>query len=98
MVSGWNVTVLEALDTSFTLQWTRRNTKTDRVASYYVILIKSMEGSLLAMEMVSGSTSTATINGLRPSAKYRVILYGVDGVGQSYKSQESQASTTKGIS
>ena len=92
------MTVLDAVATSFTLQWTSLYTKTNRVASFYVILIKSTEGSVLAVEIVSGSTLSVTVNGLKPSARYRVGLYGIDGVGQSYKSQENLASTTKGKS
>ena len=92
------MTVLDAVATSFTLQWTSLYTKTNRVARFYVILIKSTEGSVLAVEIVSGSTLSVTVNGLKPSARYRVGLYGIDGVGQSYKSQENLASTTKGKS
>ena len=96
MVSGWNVTVLDAVATSLTLQWTSLYTETNRVASFYLILIKGTEGSALAVEIVSGSILIVTVNGLKPSARYRVGIYGIDGVGQSYKSQESLASTTKG--
>ena len=92
------MTVLDAAATSFILQWTSLYTKTNRVASFYVILIKSTEGSVLAVEIVSGSTLSLTVNGLKPSARYRVGLYGIDGIGQSYKSQENLASTTKGKS
>ena len=91
MVSGWNVTILNAAYNNFTLQWT----KLDK--SFYVIEVKSIKGTLLGIETVPGNVTTTNIKGMSPSTKYRVVIYGVDGIGQPYKSLESVVATDKGM-
>ena len=94
MASGWNVTVLNPFGTGFTLQWTQLPANINRVARFYIILVKTIQGSILNVETVPESISILTINGQRPSTKYRVVVYGVDDAGELYKSEERFASTT----
>ncbi|KAJ7356091.1 hypothetical protein OS493_027018, partial [Desmophyllum pertusum] len=89
LVSGWNVTLLNATFTSFTLQWTRIDT------SFYIIEVKSINGTLLGIETVPGNATTTNIKGMSPSTKYRVVVYGIDRIGQPYKSLESAFATKK---
>ena len=97
MASGWNLTVLNPFGTGFTLQWTQLPANINRVARFYIILVKSTQGSILDVETLPESILTLTINGRRPSTKYRVVVYGVDDEGQLYKSEESLASTTESM-
>ena len=61
-----------------------------------MIEVKSIEGVLLNMETVPGSNTSADVKGLKPSTKYRLVVFGVDNTGQPYKSVETVVSTNKG--
>ena len=91
LVSGWNVTVLNATYTSFALQWTKLDTR------FYIIEVKSIKGNLVAVEIVPGNATSTNIHGISPSSKYRVVVYGFDGIGQPYKTLESVVATKKGL-
>ncbi|CAH3170581.1 unnamed protein product [Porites evermanni] len=93
-LSGWNVAVLMSSQFGFSIQLSALHTYIDRTASFYLILIKTPAGNLLAVETFPGSATTADITGLRPSTMYRVGVYGIDETGQAYKTSESLASTT----
>ena len=90
------MTVLKSGFTGFTVQWTELRVNINRVATVYVILIKSTEEIITAVEIVRGTAKTVDIRGLKPSSKYRVSVYGVDDTGEPYKSLESLTSTTEG--
>ncbi len=51
---------------------------------------------MFTIETFPGNTTNAVIKGLSPSTKYRVGVFGVDGIGQPYKSLESVTTTGKG--
>ncbi len=93
---GWNVTIYDVTSTSFTLQWTMLNTNNDHYAAFYIVEVKSVQGIILAVETVPGNKTTTVIQGLRPSTEYRVGVFGVDSIGQPYKSLESVTTTNKG--
>ena len=95
-LSGWNVTVLMSSYFGFNIQWSSLCTNVGRTARFYLILIKTPAGNLLAVETFPGSETTADITGLRPSTMYRIGVYGIDETGQAYKTSESLASTTYG--
>ena len=95
-LSGWNATVLMSSYFGFSIQWSSLRTNIDGNARFYLILINSPAGNLLAVETVPGSATTEDITGLRPSTRYRIGVYGIDETGQAYKSSESLASTTYG--
>ena len=90
------MTVLRSSHFGFSIQWSALHTNIDRTAMFYLILIESPEGILLAVETVPGSTTTENITGLRPSTRYRIVIYGIDETGQAFKSSESLASTADG--
>ena len=90
------MTVLMSSHFGLSVQWSALRTNIDRTARFYLILIKSPAGNLLAEEAVPGSTTTKVITGLRPSTRYRIGVYGIDETGQAYKTSESLASTNDG--
>ncbi|KAL9986055.1 hypothetical protein ACROYT_G000121 [Oculina patagonica] len=94
-VLGWNVTIFNLTSTSFTLQWTKLNTVVNQSAKVYLVEVKSIQGIILAVETVPENTTTTVIKGLSPSTKYRVGVFGVDNIGQPYKSLESVPTTNK---
>ena len=95
-LSGWNVTVLMSSHFGFTIQLSALHTYIDRTASFYLTVLKTPAGYVLAVETFPGSATTEDITGLRPSTMYRFCVYGIDETGQAYKTSESLASTTDG--
>ena len=95
-VLGWNVTVFNMTSTSFTIQWTKLYSGNNHYAKFYVVEVKNTQGTILAIEIVPGNVTATVIKRLRPSSKYHVSVYGVDEIGQPYKSLESVTTTTKG--
>ena len=95
-LSGWNVTVLMSSYFGFSIQWSSLRTNVGRTTRFYLILINSPAGNLLAVETVPGSATTKDITGLRPSTRYRIGVYGIDETGKAYKSSENLVSTTHG--
>ena len=96
MVSGWNVSIFKLAFTSFNLNWTKLYTVVNQSAKFYLAEIKSTQGTILAVETVPGDTTSTAIKGLSPSTKYRVVVFGVDSIGQPYKSLETTVTTTTG--
>lgn len=71
------------------------NTVSNHSAEFYIIEVKSIQGIILTAETVSGNTTTAVIEGLRPFTKYRVRVFGVHRVGLPYMGLESVTATKK---
>ena len=90
------MTVLMSSYFDFSIQWSSLRTNIDQTALFYLILMKSPAGNLLAVETVPGSATTKDITGLRPSTRYRIGVYGIDETGKAYKSSENLVSTTHG--
>ena len=96
IVSGWNVTVFNLSSTSFNVHWTKLDKEVNRFAKFYIIEIKSFQGTILTVETVPGNATSTVIKGLGPSMKYRVVVFGIDSIGQPYKSLETAITTTTG--
>ena len=97
LVPGWNVTSSNPTATTATLHWTSLSENIYRGARYYTVVIKNMERIILAVETVSGNSTNIDMRGLKPSTSYHVEVYGVDNIGQPYKSLEAFISTKKGM-
>ena len=68
----------------------------NQYANFYLIEVKSVQGTVLTLETVPGNITSTIIKGLEPSSKYRVGVFGIDSVGQPYKSLESVITTKEG--
>ena len=93
---GWNVTVFNLTSTSFNLQWTALFTVVNKYAKFYIIEVKSVQGTVITLETVPGHTTSTLIKGLKPSSKYHVGVFGINSVGQPYKSLERVTTTKEG--
>ena len=96
MVSGWNTTVFDLTSSSFNLQWTKLYTVINQNATFYIVEVKSIQGTILDVETVPGNATSTVITGLKPSTKYRVGVFGIDSIGQPYKSLETVTTTKEG--
>lgn len=95
-VLGWNVTIFNLSSTNFNLQWTKLYSVVNQHANFYIIEVKSVQGTVLNLETVPGNITSTVIKGLKPTSKYRVGVFGIDSVGQPYKSLESITTTKEG--
>ena len=68
----------------------------NRFPKYYIVEIKSFQGTILTVETVPGNATSTVIKGVGPSTKYRVVVFGVDSIGEPYKSLETTITTTAG--
>ena len=73
------------------------NTVVDHHAKLYIVEVKSTQGTTSAVVTIPENVTTTVITGLSPSKKYRVSVFGVDGIGQPYKSLERVATTGRNI-
>ena len=96
MVSGWNISIFNLTFTSFNLNWTNLHTVVNQSAKFYLVEIKSTQGTIMAVETVPGNITSTLIERLSPSTEYRVAVFGVDSIGQPYKSFETTITTTAG--
>ena len=95
-VLGWNVTILNLTSTNSNLQWTKLFTVVNQYAKFYIVEVKSVQGTVLNVLTISGNITSTVIKGLKPSTAYRVGVFGIDSVGQPYKSLESVTITKEG--
>ncbi|PFX28263.1 Transmembrane protease serine 5 [Stylophora pistillata] len=95
VVSGWNISVSNPDSSGATLQWTSLDANVNHQANFYIIEVKSLDGFPLDVHTVPGNTTTSVIKRLKPSTKYRVVVYGVDTKGQPYMSSHSFLTTSK---
>ena len=93
---GWNVTIFNLTSTSFTLQWTKLDTDSNHYAKFYIVVVRSIQGTIVVVEIVPGNVTTTVIKRLAPSTKYHLSVFGVDGSGQPHKSLESIITSKKG--
>ena len=68
----------------------------NKYANFYIIEVKSVQGTVLTLETVPGNTTSTVIKGLKPFFKYRVGVFGIDSIGQPYKSLEIDTTTLEG--
>ena len=72
------------------------DTVANHPAEFYIVEVKSIQGTILTAETVSQNTTSAVIKGLWPSTLYLVGVFGVDSIGQPYRSLETITSTKEG--
>ena len=93
---GWNVTIFNLTSTNFNLQWTKLYSVVNQYANFYLTEVKRFQGTVPTLETVPGNITSTIIKGLEPSSKYRVGVFGIDSIGQPYKSLESVITTKEG--
>lgn len=90
------MTTKDITSTGFTLEWEKLNTVNNQSAKFYIVEVKCIQGNTLTVEILPGDSTRKVIKGLRPSTKYRVCVFGVNGNGQTFRSTESATLTNKG--
>ena len=73
---------------SITISWETLTPVLAQRTLYYVVVMKSANGSILNVNIVSGGTTSDVFNGLSPYTEYQVSVVGVDNEGNSFKSSD----------
>ena len=98
MLPGWNLTISDESFSSFSLQWKNLSTLLGSQVQHYIVLLKSRKNnnSVVVHKVVNGREEKTEMTGLLSSSQYTVELYGVDKMGEPYRTLEVQATTLTG--
>ncbi|XP_044162898.1 uncharacterized protein LOC114956623 [Acropora millepora] len=96
---GWNLNISNETSSSFSVQWTNLTTLLGRQIQCFIILLKSNRNnnSNAVHKIVNGREERKELTGLLSSSKYIVEVFGIDEMGQPYKTLEVQAMTLDAI-
>ena len=94
-VAGWRVSVDNTTFSSIIIQWTNLTSLQNHHVSHYIVLLYRTNGSALMNKVTPGNRLTTEIDGLVHSTNYTVEVFGVDEVGQPYKTPTVNSSTKK---
>ena len=70
---------------SITVQWINLTSILRRQVRNYLITVNITSGSSLPPKVTHGSQLTTEITGLLPSENYTVEVFGIDDIGNTYK-------------
>jgi len=95
---GWNLNISNETSSSFSVQWTNLTTLLGRQVQCFIVLFKSNRNnnSNAVHKIVNGREERTELTGLLSSSKYIVEVFGIDEMGQPYKTLEVQAMTLNG--
>ena len=98
MLPGWNLTISDESFSSFSLQWKNLSTLLGSQVQHYIVLLKSRKNnnSVVVHKVVNRRKEKTEMTGLLSSSQYTVELYGVDKMGEPYRTLEVQATTLTG--
>ena len=98
MLPGWNLTISNKTSLSFSIQWTNLTALLDSQVQHFIVLLKSNRNnkSNVFHKIVNGKEGKTEMTGLLSSSQYTVELFGIDKMGQPYKTLEVQARTLNG--
>ena len=88
LLSGWNVTVHNTTFSSMSLQWTNLTNILNRQVRHYIVLLNRNNGSALANKVTRGNQLTTEITGLKHSTNYTLEIFGIDELGNPYRTPE----------
>ena len=95
---GWNLTISNETFSSFSVQWTNLAALLGSQVQHFIALLKSSKNnnSIVVHKIVSGREEKTEMTGLLSSSQYTVEVFGIDKMGQPYKTLEVQARTLTG--
>ena len=93
LLSGWNVTVHNTTLSSMFVQWTNLTNILNRHVRHYIVLLNRNSGSALANKVARGNQLTTEITGLKHSTNYTLEVFGIDELGNPYRTPEVDTRT-----
>ena len=97
LVDGWNVTVVNASESSITFQWPNlTDVRLGNQVRAYVAIVETTDGKEIAGDIVFPNVTSITLSGLEGGTEYRLFAVVVDVLGQPHRSSEALLFTEEG--
>ncbi|XP_068758033.1 receptor-type tyrosine-protein phosphatase F-like [Montipora capricornis] len=98
LVDGWNVTVVNASESSITFQWPNlTDVRLGNQVRAYVAIVETTDGKEIAGDIVFPNVTSITLSGLEGGTEYRLFAVVVDVLGQPHRSSEVLLFTEEGV-
>ena len=98
VLPDWNLTISNETYSSFSVQWTNLTALLGCQVEHFIVLLKSSKtnNSIVAHKIVNGREEKTEMTGVWSSSQYTVEVFGIDTMGQPYRTLEAQARTLTG--
>lgn len=98
VLPDWNFTISNETLSSFSVQWTNPTALLGSQVQYFIVLLKSNKNNISGVvhKIVKGAEDKTEMTALLASSQYSVEIFGVDRLGQPYRTLPVQASTLNG--
>ena len=95
---GWNLTISNETFSSFSVQWTNLTALLGSQVQHFIVSLKSSKNNniIVVHKIVNGREEKTEMTGLSSSSQYAVEIFGIDKMGQPYRTLEVQARTLTG--
>ena len=98
VLPGWNLTISNETFSSFSVQWTNLNALLGSQVQHFIVLLKSSKNNngIMVHKIVNGREDKTEMTGLLSSSQYTIEVFGIDQMGQPYRTLEVHARTLTG--
>ena len=98
VLPGWNLTISNETFSSFSVQWTNLTALLGNQVQHFIVLLKSSKNnnSIVVHKILNGREERTEMTGLFSSSQYTIEVFGIDQMGQPYRTLEVQARTLTG--
>ena len=98
VLPGWILTISNETFSSFSVQWTNLTVLLGSQVQHFIVSLKSSKdnNSIVIHKIVNGTEEKIEMTGLSLSSQYAVEIFGIDKMGQPYRTLEVQARTLTG--
>ncbi|XP_068712588.1 uncharacterized protein [Montipora foliosa] len=98
LVDGWNVTVVNASESSISFQWPNlTDVRLGNQVRAYVAIVETTDGKEITGDIVFPNVTSITLSGLEGGTEYRLFAVVVDVLGQPHRSSEVLLFTEEGV-
>ena len=100
VLPGWNLTIGNETLSSFFVRWTNLSVLLGSQVQHFIVLLKSSKNNVsnVVHKIVHGTQEKTEMTGLLSSTQYTVDVFGIDKMGQPFRTLEVQARTLTGKS
>ena len=95
-MANWSTFIDNTTTTSIQFSWQNLSPLLGQQISHYFVVLKSVNGSSLKGNIMSGNTTSHVFPGLSGYTKYRLSVIGVNVNGTAYNSTEVTVRTGEG--
>ena len=98
VLPGWNLTISNETFSSFSVQWTNLTALLGSQVQHFIVLLKSSKNNngRMVHKIVNGREDKTEMTGLLSSSQYTIEVFGIDQMGQPYRTLEVHARTLTG--